>query len=220
MRVGGASRRQPATSVSPPRSFRGNPYLFLGRRPLREARLRAYVVRQHRAGRHLTAILADPYVRRLGSESFCWTVIGDPDTLQALQRNIRECFADDLLAERTVPTSDNGQGVGATGRGRRATRASAASVVKDNRESSRPLDISTSTPAQKRLDDPGMPCDQALKAGGVQPDTILRWLRREAQSVQRERKLRDHFVGARGSKRAGSLSQVAPPLVPGVLSRR
>lgn len=108
VRVGGASRRQPATSVSPPRSFRGNPYLFLGRRPLREARLRAYVVRQHRAGRHLTAILADPYVRRLGSESFCWTVIGDPDTLQALQRNIRECFADDLLAERTVPTSDNG----------------------------------------------------------------------------------------------------------------
>ena len=86
----------------------GNPYLFLGPRPFREARLRSYIVAQHRAGRPLAAIMADPYVRRCGSESFCWTVIGDPDTLQALQRNIRECFADDLLAERTVPTSDKG----------------------------------------------------------------------------------------------------------------
>ena len=75
-------------------SLRGNPYLFLGRRPFREARLRAYIVRQHRAGRSLAEILADPYVRRCGSESVCWTVLQDPQTIEALERNIREAFLD------------------------------------------------------------------------------------------------------------------------------
>jgi hypothetical protein len=58
-------------------SLAGNPYLFLGRRPFREARLRAYIVRQHRSGRPLAEIVTDPYVRRCGSESFCWKVIED-----------------------------------------------------------------------------------------------------------------------------------------------
>src|SRR5581483_3566208 len=48
--------------------FRGNPYLFLGPRPFREAHLRGYIIAQHRRGRPLSSILDDPYVRRLGSE--------------------------------------------------------------------------------------------------------------------------------------------------------
>jgi hypothetical protein len=72
--------------------FAGNPYLFLGRRPFREARLRSYIIRQHRAGRPLTAILADPYIRRCGSESLCWRVIQDPRTIEALERDIREAI--------------------------------------------------------------------------------------------------------------------------------
>jgi hypothetical protein len=68
----------------------GNPYLFLGPRPFREARLRAYLVAQHRAGRALADIVDDPYVRRCGSERFCWRVIQDRRTLEALERNVRE----------------------------------------------------------------------------------------------------------------------------------
>jgi hypothetical protein len=75
------------------RGFDGNPFLFLGPRPFREARLRAYILRQHRAGRPLEAILADPYVRRCGSESFCWRVVQDPRTLAALESDVREAIA-------------------------------------------------------------------------------------------------------------------------------
>jgi hypothetical protein len=71
------------------RRLGGNPYLFLGPRPFREARLRSYIVAQHRAGRPLAAILADPYVRRCGSDSFCWHVVEDPLTLQALENDYR-----------------------------------------------------------------------------------------------------------------------------------
>jgi hypothetical protein len=73
-------------------SFRGNPYLFLGGRPFREARLRSYIVSQHRAGRPLVSILGDPYVRRCGSESFCWGVVQDPRTIEALERDVREAI--------------------------------------------------------------------------------------------------------------------------------
>ncbi len=72
------------------RGLGGNPYLFLGRRPFREARLRSYIVAQHRRGRSLAAIRADPYVERCGRESLFWQVVQDPATLEALQRNVRE----------------------------------------------------------------------------------------------------------------------------------
>lgn len=75
-------------------AFSGNPYLFLGPRPFREARLRAYIVGQHRAGRPLSEIVADPYVSRCGSESFCWKVVMDPLTIEALERNVRYAFSD------------------------------------------------------------------------------------------------------------------------------
>lgn len=85
-------RRRPRAERAEPRGkrFGGNPYFFLGRRPLREARLRSYIVAQHRAGRPLAEILADPYVRRCGSETFCWRVVQDARTLEALEGDIRE----------------------------------------------------------------------------------------------------------------------------------
>jgi hypothetical protein len=75
-----------------PSRLRGNPYLPFGRRPFREARLRAYIVREHRTGRPLTEILHDPYVQRCGSESFCWRVFQDARTIEALHRNDVEAF--------------------------------------------------------------------------------------------------------------------------------
>jgi hypothetical protein len=70
----------------------GNPYSLFGRRPFREALLRSYILTQHRAGRPLSTILDDSYVRRLGSESFCWRVIQDPRTIEALEGDIREAI--------------------------------------------------------------------------------------------------------------------------------
>jgi hypothetical protein len=72
--------------------FAGNPYFFLSPRPIRERRLRSYIVRQHRAGRPVSAILADAYVRRCGSESFCQQVLQDPRTLRELNRDIHDAI--------------------------------------------------------------------------------------------------------------------------------
>jgi hypothetical protein len=71
-------------------SLAGNPYFFLSARPYRERRLRSYIVRQHHAGRNVAEIAADPYVRRCGSESFYWSVLQDPRTLQALRSDIHD----------------------------------------------------------------------------------------------------------------------------------
>jgi hypothetical protein len=62
------------------------------RRPFREARLRSYIVRQHRLGRPLLDILEDPYVRRCGTESLWWRVLRDPCTMQALAQNDLEAI--------------------------------------------------------------------------------------------------------------------------------
>jgi hypothetical protein len=72
------------------RTFAGNPYVFLTARPLREARLRSYIVRQHRNGRSLAAILEDSYLRRYGSESLCRRVLVDPRTIRALEEDVCE----------------------------------------------------------------------------------------------------------------------------------
>jgi hypothetical protein len=63
------------------------------RREPSAARLRAYIVGQHRAGRPLSEIVADPYVNRCGSESFCWKVVVDPLMIEALERNVRYAFS-------------------------------------------------------------------------------------------------------------------------------
>jgi hypothetical protein len=90
--------RRGARTARRPLGLGGNPYFFLGSRPIREARLRAYIIGQHRAGRPLAAILADPYVRRCGSESFCWSVLEDPRTIEALERDCLEAI------ERSSPS--------------------------------------------------------------------------------------------------------------------
>ena len=86
-------RRKPSAPPGRLHGLGGNPYLFLGSRPFREARLRAYIVRQHRSGRPLREILADPYVRRCGTAGFCRKVIVDPGTIVALERSVRDTFA-------------------------------------------------------------------------------------------------------------------------------
>jgi hypothetical protein len=73
--------------------MRANPFFEFGPRPFREARLRAYIVRQHRLGRPLLEILGDPYVGRCGNEGFCWTVLRDPRTIEALRRNDSQAIA-------------------------------------------------------------------------------------------------------------------------------
>jgi hypothetical protein len=60
--------------------------------------LRSYIVGQHRAGRPLGAILADPFIRRCGSENFCWQVLLDPLTLQALNRDVRDAIEQESRA--------------------------------------------------------------------------------------------------------------------------
>ena len=77
----------------------GSPYFEFGPRPFREARVRSYIVREHRAGRRLSEILDDPYVVRCASPSFAWRVLEDPRTLAALRRNDAEAatrFAEQL----------------------------------------------------------------------------------------------------------------------------
>ena len=76
--TGGAERRRWSAG------FAGNPYWFLGPRPLQEARLRSYILLEHRLGRRLDEILDDPYLRRSASLSLCWKVITEPATIAAL----------------------------------------------------------------------------------------------------------------------------------------
>lgn len=87
-----ADDRQLSATARRRARFAGNPYLFLGPRPYREARLRSYIVSQHRAGRPLSSILDDPYVRRLGGKNLCWRVAQDSQTIAALEGNVREAI--------------------------------------------------------------------------------------------------------------------------------
>ena len=72
--------------------FSGNPYLFLGRRPFREARLRSYILRELRRARSLDEIAGDPYVQRCGGASLFWRVVQDPATIESLEADIRHSF--------------------------------------------------------------------------------------------------------------------------------
>jgi hypothetical protein len=107
---GSTRRLLPAAKTTRPArpSLRGNPYLFLGRRPFRETRVRSYIISQHRAGRPLSEIIDDPHLRRLGSESFVWRVIQDPRTIEALERDVREAI------EHCSPRGSASRGLAAT----------------------------------------------------------------------------------------------------------
>lgn len=106
-RVGLRTKGRATRVGEPERSwFAGNPYLFLGRWPFREAHLRGYIVAEHRAGRPLSSIVEDPYVRRLGSESFFWKVVQDPRTIAALGRDVHAAIERcEILARNARPTS-------------------------------------------------------------------------------------------------------------------
>jgi len=73
--------------VPPPRRL--GPYFFVSGRPFREARLRGYIVGQHRLGRRLGEILDDAYVGRCGGRSLAWRVICQPETIAALEADVR-----------------------------------------------------------------------------------------------------------------------------------
>lgn len=70
-----------------------NPFFEFGPRPFREARLRSYLIREHRRGRPLVEILGDAYVRRCGTPNLCWRVLQDGGTLEALLRNDADAIA-------------------------------------------------------------------------------------------------------------------------------
>ena len=70
----------------------GNHYLFLGRRPFREARLRSYILREVRRSRTLGEIAGDAYVERCGGASLFWRVVQDPETIESLEADIRRSF--------------------------------------------------------------------------------------------------------------------------------
>lgn len=64
------------------------PYFFLRARPFREARIRGYIVAQHRLGRGLAEILADAHLKRLGSPTLIWRVVCHPETIAALEADV------------------------------------------------------------------------------------------------------------------------------------
>jgi hypothetical protein len=68
------------------------PYFFSARRPFREERLRSYIRREHRRGRHLADILDDAYVRRCGSREFVWGTLRDTSLIELLDADVREAF--------------------------------------------------------------------------------------------------------------------------------
>jgi len=60
------------------------PYLFLARQPFRESRLRAYIRRDHRRGRHLDESLADPRVEAAGGKGLAWNRLLQAETIVGL----------------------------------------------------------------------------------------------------------------------------------------
>ena len=94
--VGPARARAPLLST---------PFFAFGRKPFREARLASYVVRQHRRGRPLTEILADPYLARFGADGR--RLLVDPWLIEALKRDALAAIKREIDAVdgRAVKTS-------------------------------------------------------------------------------------------------------------------
>jgi len=70
--------------------YGGNPYFFCGRRPIREARIASYIVREHRKGRALREILDDRYLARCGSRELTWKVLLEPSVVRRLERDVEQ----------------------------------------------------------------------------------------------------------------------------------
>jgi hypothetical protein len=67
----------------------GSPFALFHPGPAQEERLVAYVVREHRRGRHLGEILDDPYVRRHCSDGSRRRLIDNPALIRRLVDDIR-----------------------------------------------------------------------------------------------------------------------------------
>ena len=68
------------------------PYFFAGPRPFREERLLSYIRREHRRGRHLDQILADPYVARCGSRELVRATLRHTPLIELLDADVREAL--------------------------------------------------------------------------------------------------------------------------------
>jgi hypothetical protein len=75
------------TATNRSRTRRLGPYFFLRSRPFREARIRGYIVEQHRLGRPLAEIVRDPYVSRFGSR-LALEVLCQAETIAALEEDV------------------------------------------------------------------------------------------------------------------------------------
>ena len=82
-------RRKPEGERTP---AGGNLSFFVGRRPVREAEVRSYIIVQHRLGRRLSDILDDDYVRRYGSSALIWRALLDARTIGSLLQDIRDAM--------------------------------------------------------------------------------------------------------------------------------
>ncbi len=94
-------------------AWQGTPYFFLSSRPPREQRIASYVIRQHRKGRMLSDVLADPYLRTCGSRRSVWKAVSQPWVLRALERNVEEAIRS-LRPRGAAPRGDDAP-VGAGG---------------------------------------------------------------------------------------------------------
>jgi hypothetical protein len=74
-------------------SLARTPFFAFGRRHYREERLAAYIHREHRRGRHLDEILADPYVVRF-RPSVVRSVLREPRLLAQLQQDIARAISE------------------------------------------------------------------------------------------------------------------------------
>jgi hypothetical protein len=67
--------------------------------------LRSYLIAQHRIGRALADFVTDDYVRRYGTERVPWSMLLDPETIEALEQDIRTAFAHSRSQLRLPATS-------------------------------------------------------------------------------------------------------------------
>ena len=72
------------------RTFSGNPFLVFGPRVIQERRIRAFILREHRAGRPIDEILQDQRLRRLAGKSLAWRAFVNPATISALRQDTND----------------------------------------------------------------------------------------------------------------------------------
>ena len=77
-------------------SFLRNPFSFMFASTRKEERLAQYVIREHRAGRTLAEILADPFIRNRATPQETARLLDRPEVIHALGENVVEAAKDQL----------------------------------------------------------------------------------------------------------------------------